>query len=93
MLNYKEIKKILMTKKSTFTPPILKFIAMSVWNSFSLGSSSYPEKEMWGGQKILDIFILHWFHFPPMVGFLPCLQHACTLPAACPGYLKYIFRL
>ena len=28
------------------------------------------------------IFLLYWFDFTPMVEFLPCLQHVCSLPAA-----------
>ena len=33
-------------KSSTFTPPILNFIAWSFQNSFSFGSSSYQKKVM-----------------------------------------------
>ena len=28
---------------------------------------------------ILDIFLLHLFDFTPMVEFLPCMQHTCSM--------------
>ena len=75
-----------------FLPPILKFMARSFQNSFSFWSSSY-QKSGADLKKILDTFLLHWCDYTQMVGFLPGLQHVCSLPAAIPGCLKFIYRL
>ena len=75
-------------KSSTFTPPILNFIALPFQNSFSFGSSSYQKKSSGDLKKIFVIFILDWYDFIPMVGFPLGLQQDCSLPAACTVLLK-----
>ena len=40
---------------------------------------SYNQKNLFIEKKYLYIFLLNWYDFIPMVGFLLGLQHACSV--------------
>ena len=70
-------------KSSTFTPPILKFIALTFQKSFSFVLSSYQKKRT-GDLKFVwrFSFALVWFHTLGYISALPavCLQLTCSMP-------------
>ena len=57
-------------KSSTFTPLILIYCTWWLQNSFPFGFRSYQKKVLPILVWQIDIFLLYWYDFIPVVGFL-----------------------